>query len=229
MNNNLNNVFIGFDSKEEIASLICEYSIKKYSKNKIKINHLKLEELRKKGLYKRTHDNLSSTEFTFSRFLVPFLMNYEGWAVFCDSDFLWIDDINKLFSLKDNKFAVMCVHHEYEPKNIQKKIGAKQLLYPRKNWSSMVLWNCGHPSNKKVNLELVNNETGKYLHRFGWLKNNEIGQIGIEWNWLVGWYDNEKIKPKAIHFTEGGPWLNDNYKTNKYAELWLKMEREFKS
>ena len=88
MNNDSNNVFIGFDSKEEIASLICEYSIKKHSKSKIKINHLKLQELRKKGLYKRNHDNLSSTEFTFSRFLVPFLMNYEGWAVFCDSDFL---------------------------------------------------------------------------------------------------------------------------------------------
>ena len=82
---------------------------------------------------------------------------------------------------------------------------------------------------KSKDQELVNNETGKYLHRFGWLKDNEIGQIGIEWNWLVGWYDNEKIKPKAIHFTEGGPWLNDNYKTNKYAELWLKMEREFNS
>ncbi len=132
MNSIVNNVFIGFDSKEEIASNICEYSIKKFSHNKVKINHLKLEELRKKGCYKRSHDNLSSTEFTFSRFLIPYLMDYKGWAVFCDSDFLWMDDINNLFSLKDSQYAIMCVHHKYEPKNIKKKNWCKTIVISKK-------------------------------------------------------------------------------------------------
>ena len=114
------NIFIGFDSKESIASDICEFSLKKNSNNLLNINHLKLTDLKKKGIYKRDHDKLSSTEFTFSRFLVPYLQNYEGWALFCDSDFLFLNDVDKLFSLANDKYAVMCVQHDYNP-TLQKK------------------------------------------------------------------------------------------------------------
>mgnify|MGYP001174994405 FL=1 len=216
------NIYIGFDSKEVIASEICEFSIKKNSKESFNINHLKLLDLKNKGLYSRDHDKLSSTEFTFSRFLVPYLQNYRGWAIFCDSDFIFLNDIDELFSLADSKYAVMCVQHEYNPNVQKKKLGSNQLLYPRKNWSSLVLWNCSHPSNKVVNLDLVNSQTGKYLHRFGWLKDQEIGKISLEWNWLVGWYkEPDDGKPKALHYTEGGPWLGEEFKNVEYADIWL--------
>ena len=224
-----NKIFIGFDSKEKIASDVCTFSIKKNSSEQTEILLLKLDELKKKKLYTREDDKLSSTEFSFTRFLVPYLMNYQGWAIFCDCDFLWIDDISKLFHIKNNNFAVMCVHHDYVPSEKFKMDGQKQLIYPRKNWSSMVLWNCSHPSNKSLNLELVNKETGKFLHRFGWLKDSEIGPINHEWNWLVNWYNEPKDgSPKAIHFTEGGPWFKNN-KKSQYDKLWISYASEINS
>ena len=119
---NKKDIYIGFDSKEAIASEICEFSIKKNSKKSFSINHLKLLDLKNKGFYSRDHDKLSSTEFTFTRFLVPYLQNYKDWAVFCDSDFIFLNDIDELFSMADEKYAVMCVHHEYSPDVKKKKI-----------------------------------------------------------------------------------------------------------
>ena len=222
-------VYIGFDSREVIASEVCEFSLKENSKTKLDIEHIKIEEMRKKNIYKRENDNLGSTEFTFTRFLVPHLENYSGWALFCDSDFLWLSDVNELFSLCDNKYAVMCVQHDYKPTEKQKKIGEAQHIYPRKNWSSMVLWNCSHPSNKVVTPDLVNSQTGKFMHRFGWLEDKEIGEISHEWNWLVGWY-KEPVngKPKTLHFTEGGPWLGSQYDNKEYSNIWSSYFSNFK-
>lgn len=223
------NIFIGYDTRESIASDVCEFSIKKRTKSNLNIQHLKLDLLKKKKIYTRKEDKLSSTEFTFSRFLIPYLMNYKGWAIFCDCDFLWLEDIEKLYKLKDEKYAVMCCQHDYKPKSNIKMDGKKQLIYPRKNWSSMVMWNCGHPSNKILNRNLVNTETGKFLHRFGWLKNEEIGNINIEWNWLVNWYkEPQDGAPKALHFTEGGPWF-ENFKNCEYSNLWFKEKSKFKN
>ena len=100
--------------------------------------------------------------------------------------------------------------------------GQKQTIYPRKNWSSVVLWNCGHPSNEKITVDLVNNPNydGKYFHRFSWLKDEEIGKLSHEWNWLVGWYKApEDGEPKALHYTEGGPWFK-NYRHCEYGDVW---------
>lgn len=214
-------IYIGFDSREAIASKICEFSLKKNSNKKLNIEHIKIDEMREKKIYKREDDKLGSTEFTFTRFLVPYLENYNGWALFCDSDFLWLSDVNELFSLCDERYAIMCVHHDYKPLNIEKKIGQSQHNYPRKNWSSMVLWNCSHPSNKILTPDLVNTQSGKFLHRFGWLKDQEIGKINYEWNWLIDWY-KEPVdgKPKALHFTEGGPWLGSKYDKKEYSNIW---------
>ena len=223
-------IYIGYDSKEPIASDVCEFSINKNSSESFNINHIKLKEVKEKNIYWRDTDKLGSTEFTFTRFLVPYLQNYNGWALFCDSDFLWLEDINKLFSLADDKYAIMCVHHDYKPKNTKKKLLSSQQIYPRKNWSSLVLWNCSHPSNKKVTPDLVNTETGKYMHRFGWLKDEEIGKISHEWNWLIGWYkEPEDGKPKALHFTEGGPWLGKDFQDKEYAKKWNEYLRLFKN
>jgi len=213
-------IFIGYDSREKIASDICQLSIQKNSSKSFQINLLDQKELRNTKIYNRPIDLLSSTEFTFTRFLVPYLTNYAGWAIFCDCDFLWIDDITKLFELRDERFAVMCVQHDYRPTKNLKMDNKNQYHYPRKNWSSMVLWNCGHIENKKLTTELVNKATGKYLHRFGWLEDKYIGKISHEWNWLVGWYNEpDDGKPKALHFTEGGPWFK-NHQNNKYSDLW---------
>ena len=100
-------------------------------------------------------------EFTFTRFLIPELTNFEGWAVFMDSDMILTTDIKELFEQADDKYAVMCVQHDYKVTESTKMDGQKQTIYPRKNWSSMVLWNCGHPSNKVVTQDFVNDPRTK--------------------------------------------------------------------
>ena len=217
----MKNVYIGYDTREDIAYQVSKYSIINKSNN-ILVHPLKLADLKDKKLYWREEDKLGSTEFTFSRFLVPELNQFKGWALFCDCDLLFMADINNLFALADDKYALMCVQHDYNPGEGLKMDGKQQTVYPRKNWSSVVLWNCGHKSNKKINRELVNNPdtTGKYLHRFSWLEDHEIGSIPHHWNWLAGWYEEPKDgKPKAIHYTEGGPWF-ENYRFCEYHQLW---------
>ena len=217
----MKNIYIGYDSREDLAYQVSKHSLVNKSEN-IAVHPLKLTDLKNKELYWRDEDKLGSTEFTFSRFLVPELNGYSGWALFCDCDLLFLEDVNKLFELADDKYAVMCVQHDYTPKEGTKMDGKQQTIYPRKNWSSVVLWNCSHPSNLQVNKQLVNdpNTTGKYLHRFSWLKDEEIGSIPHKWNWLVGWYNEPNDgKPSAIHYTEGGPWF-EHYRFCGYHQIW---------
>ena len=214
-------VFIGYDPREDIAYQVCKHSILRRNKD-IVVAPLIQKELREQGYYDRPIDKLASTEFTFTRFLVPELSNFNGWAVFMDCDMILQSDIAELFAQADDRYAVMCVHHDYTPKEGIKMDGKAQTVYPRKNWSSVMLFNCGHPSNQNLNVELINDEktTGKYLHRFSWLKDEEIGELGCEWNWLVGWYNEpEDGKPKLLHYTEGGPWF-ENYRTCEYHQEW---------
>lgn len=214
------NVYIGWDSRESKAYEVCVKSILKHASKPIKIYPLKINNLRDVGFYTRPDDELSSTEFTFSRFLVPYLNSYKGKALFCDCDFLFLDDIVKVFEMANEDKAIQCCKHDYKPSSEFKMEGAKQYLYPRKNWSSLMLFNCGHDANKSLTKELVNTESGQYLHRFQWLSDDLIGDIPVEWNWLVGWY-KEGIdgKPKALHYTEGGPW-HKGYENCEYSELW---------
>lgn len=221
-------IFVGWDSREDIAYQVCKHSIITRNDD-AEVIPLKQEELKEKKLYTRGADPLSSTEFTFTRFLVPHLMNYSGWALFVDCDFVFTEDVAKLFALTHNQdqYAVMVVRHDYQPKNQVKMDGKSQYQYPRKNWSSMILWNCGHPSNKVMTPELVNKTTGAYLHRFQWLKDEEIGTVSPEWNWLVGWYQEPKDgKPKAIHYTEGGPWF-PNYMNCEYGAVWVEEKYKY--
>tara|TARA_B100000123_G_scaffold272329_1_gene254620 strand:- start:621 stop:2357 length:1737 start_codon:yes stop_codon:yes gene_type:complete len=217
-------IFVGYDSREDIAFKTCKQSILDASKypNSVEVIPLKIDDLRKSGIYEREEDKLGSTEFTFTRFLVPHLMNYKGWAVFCDCDFIFREDIRALFQMADPRYAVMCVKHDYKPKAGTKMDGKEQHHYPRKNWSSMVLWNCGHESNKIITKDLINDKekTGAYFHRFSWLKDEEIGEISHIWNWLVGWYkEPDDGTPCAIHYTEGGPWFK-NYARCEYSGDW---------
>lgn len=212
-------VFVGYDTREDIAYQVCKHSI--ISKQpQADVQPLKQQELREAGWYTRGIDKLASTEFTFTRFLIPELTNFKGWALFMDCDMILTTDIKELFDSADDRYAVMCVQHDYKVQEGFKMDGQKQTVYPRKNWSSVVLWNCEHPSNRVVTTDLVNDEktTGKYLHRFSWLKDEEIGSLNHTWNYLVGVYDDIE-KPKLIHYTEGGPWF-ENYRNCEFHREW---------
>ncbi len=221
--------FIGYDSKEDIAYRVCKYSLQKRSSIKLNIYSLKIEELIAKKLYFRSIDPLASTQFTYSRFLVPALMNYKGWAIFCDCDFIFFDDISKILTSLDSSKAIYCVQHDYTPKEKHKMDGQKQTLYPRKNWSSFIVYNCAHPSNMKLTPEIVNSESGAFLHQFKWLKDNEIGSLDERWNWLEGWTSNHNSNfPYAVHYTRGGPWFQE-WQDVEFASEWIKERDEYLS
>lgn len=216
-----NKIFLGWDSREDIAYQVAKYSAERRSRN-VEVIPLKQKELRESGLYWRDIDKLAATEFTFTRFLIPELTNYTGWALFADCDIIFQENPDELFKLTDDRYAVMCAKHDYTPAEGTKMDGQLQTIYPRKNWSSVMLINCGHPSNRILTKDLVNapETTGAYLHRFSWLKDEEVGQISHEWNWLVGWYTQPKDgEPKALHYTEGGPWF-ENYRFCDYNTEW---------
>ena len=212
-------VFVGYDPREDIAYQVCKHSIIARSKD-AEVYPLKQKELRDAGWYTRPTDKLASTEFTFTRFLVPELANFKGWAVFMDCDMILTTDIKELFAQADDKYAVMCVQHDYTPKEGIKMDGQKQTIYPRKNWSSVMLINCAHPSNARLTQDMVNDTelNGAYFHRFSWLKDEEVGELDHTWNYLVGVYDDIK-KPKLIHYTEGGPWF-ENYRDCDFHAEW---------
>jgi len=218
-------VFVGYDTREDIAYQVCKHSILRYQPE-AEVYPLKQQELRDAGWYTRPIDKLASTEFTFTRFLVPELSQFNGWAVFMDCDMILTTDIQELFDQADDQYAVMCVKHDYKVKEGTKMDGQKQTVYPRKNWSSMVLFNCGHPSNAVLTQQLVNDPevNGAYLHRFSWLNDEEIGELDHTWNYLVGVY-NDIESPKLIHYTEGGPWF-ENYRYCEFHNLWKQQLQE---
>ena len=222
-------VYIGWDSREPIAADVCRHSILEHASIPVNIVMLKQDELRERGLYWRDVDKLASTEFTFTRFLVPELNGFEETAIFMDSDMILTTDIAELIADVDPKRAVSCVQHDYTPPEGVKMDGQQQLAYPRKNWSSMVVWNCAHPANKQVNKELINDPeiTGAYLHRFSWLKDHYIGLLGPQWNWLVGWYvEGRDGSPCLLHYTEGGPWF-PNHQNCLYADVWNIYHKDY--
>lgn len=213
-------IYIGWDSREDIAYQVARRSLINRSSIPVEVIPLKLPELVEQGLYTRDIDPLASTEFTYSRFLVPHLAGYKGWAVFVDCDFLFFGDAAELLQYQDPSKAVLCVHHDYTPKETTKMDGVPQSAYPRKNWSSFMLFNCDHPSTQTLTPEVVNRETGAYLHRMQWAKDDEIGALPTGWNWLEGWYDKPaQGYPQAVHYTRGGPWFPD-WQDVDYGDEW---------
>lgn len=222
------NVFIGFDTRSDgqmLAYEVCKKSILKNTKypEKVFVQPLILKNFIEEGIYYREDDKLASTEFTYTRFLTPYLSEYKNFSVFCDSDFLWECDIYKEFlpyminMYKTNK-AVYCVKHDYEIKSDLKMNNLPQTSYPRKNWSSLIIFNCSHSQVKNLTLENVNTQSPKWLHRFEWCEDEYIGELPHTYNYLVGVYDDEK-KPKVIHYTDGGPW-HYLYQETEFAENW---------
>ncbi len=197
-------VFIGFDPREAIAFHVCSNSIIRHSSEVVAITPLALGNLK---TYSETHSD-GSNQFIYTRFLLPSLMEYQGWALFIDGDMLLRDDIAKLWALRDETKAVMCVHHDYKTKASTKYLGSVNQDYPRKNWSSVVMWNCAHPANKVVTPEFVAKATGAQLHRFTWLDDSLVGELPKVWNWLP---DEFGANPdaKLLHWTLGAPCFHE--------------------
>jgi hypothetical protein len=218
-------VYIGWDRREPEAYDVAKFSLTRRASIPVEVTPIKLDDLRRRGLYARDVDPLASTEFTYSRFFTPALAGFSGWALFCDCDFLWLADIAELAAVTRVPKAVYCVQHDYRPKETTKMDGAVQTVYPRKNWSSLMLFNCEHPAVRRLTPELVNRESGAFLHRMQWVNDEDIGALPVEWNWLEGW--NEKPAqgtPKAVHFTRGGPWFA-RWQNVDYGDLW-RAERD---
>ena len=216
-------IFIGYDPKEAVAFHVLSHSLLERSSKPISIVPINLRNL--KSLYSRQHDQRQSNEFSFSRFLVPYLCNYEGFGVYMDCDMLALGDISTVLNDIDEKHAVSVVKHDYESKVKVKYLGNKQYSYPRKNWSSFIVWNCAHPSNNIVNPDFIADADAATLHRFLWLKDEEIGELSVKWNWLVGEYDNPMEDIKVLHWTLGGPYFDD-YSNTEFSDEWRK---EFES
>lgn len=224
-------VYIGYDPREDDAYEVCKGSLEGHVKAPILLRKLDICSRSAKQFYKRTFTKQSgqmiddvdgrpfSTMFAFSRFLVPFLQNYKGWAIFCDCDFLFTADINALIPALDDRYAIMSVKHNYLPHESVKMDGQAQIAYPRKNWSSFMAFNCGHEANKALTPEVVNTQPGRWLHGFGWLSDEEIGELSQTWNWLAGVSAPLSETPSAIHFTLGTPNL-PGYENSPYADLW---------
>jgi hypothetical protein len=218
-------VFVGWDSREDIAYQVCRHSLLRHASVPVTVTPLRQTDLRAQGLYARPADPLAATEFTYTRFLVPHLAGYRGWALYCDCDFLWRADIAALFALADDRYGAMCVHHDHRPPETMKMDGKTQTLYPRKNWSSLILYNCDHPATRALAPDVVNRETGAYLHRFQWLADAAIGALPETWNWLEGWCAKPASDhPNVIHYTRGGPWF-ETWRQVDYADLWLSEAR----
>ena len=218
-------VYVGWDSREPEAFDVCKFSILEHASIPVSVIPLKRRDLIDRMLYWREEDSRDSTEFTITRFMVPWLNGYQGKAIFCDCDFLFETDIKDLVDQFDKTKAVQVVKHDYAPKEKTKFLGHEQHIYPKKNWSSMIMWNCDHESNRRVSLEVINSKDPSYLHQFKWLEDNEIGEISHEWNWLEGHYQEPRDgSPKAIHFTRGGPWFK-GYENVQYADKWLSAQK----
>jgi len=208
-------IFVGYDGDVEPVAFftfcqsVIEHSTIPVSFTPLSLNHFKF--------YEENHGD-GSNAFIYSRFLVPYLCNYKGHALFCDGDMIVRADVKELLELADPYHAVHVVTHEYKTKHPVKYLGAKNEDYPCKNWSSVILWNCQHWQNKKLTPELVMNQSGAFLHRFKWLENRFIGELPVEWNHLVGEYDfNDNAK--LAHFTLGTPCFKD-YQNTDYADEW---------
>lgn len=231
----MHSVFIGFDPRDTDAFVVTRRSVTRSTSSLFHLSGLHLASLRERGLYwrktsqkpnqvgraLRLWDDISdapmSTEFAISRFLTP-LLSRTKWALFMDGDMLVRANLREFFELADDRYAVMCVKHQHRGGSAVKMDGQYQTDYPRKNWSSVMLFNCHHPSNAALDLDMVNSKPGRDLHRFCWLKDEEIGELPARWNYIPGVSLNED-DPAIVHFSLGVP-STPRYENVPYADEW---------
>jgi lipopolysaccharide biosynthesis glycosyltransferase len=209
------NLIIGFDQRESVAYHVFSQSVIENTSTPVSIMPLAKNLLHN---YEEAHTDISN-DFIYTRFLTPYLNNFSGWAIFADGDMICQADLKELWDLRDESKAVLVVKHNYQTKNFKKYLGNINENYPRKNWSSLILWNCSHPKHKILTPEFVARETGKYLHRFSWLDDDDIGDLPLEWNWLAIEYPIN-LKAKIIHYTLGTPCFKE-YAESDMSDIWF--------
>ena len=221
MNPNLK-IFIGYDSREKIAFHVLSYSIIANATIPVSITPINLNNL--KRFYNRPRGKNESTEFSISRFLTPYLSNFEGYSLYLDCDFIMLANVAKLlkFVAKKSNKTLWCVKHKYTPRNKIKFLKEKQFIYPKKNWSSFMLFN-----NKKCKIltpKFISKAHGLDLHQFKWTSENLIGSLPKNWNVLIG---EQKIPKKfnALHYTLGGPYFN-KYSKCEGSKFWFKYKKQ---
>ena len=208
-------VFIGYDPREAVAFSVLAHSIYVRSSEPVSVAPLMLSELR--SVFTRERHPLQSTDFAFTRFLVPYLSGFEGWSIFTDCDMLVLDDIARLWRLRDERYAVMVVKHDHQPRESVKFLGQPQTQYQKKNWSSVMLFN--NERCTALTPDYVNRASGLELHQFKWLGNDAlIGDLPRRWNHLVGYYKPSR-EVSLVHYTLGGPYF-DEYHDCEYADEW---------
>ena len=217
-------LYIGYDSREDIAWQVARHSIRRHTSDDIAVYPLKQPALRELGLYTRPYDKTSSTEFSLTRFLTPFVAAHDGWTIFVDCDVLFTRNLNEVFEGLDSSKALYCVQHDYTPANMIKMDGKEQTVYPRKNWSSFMIFNGKHPDVKKLTPEVVNAAAPSWLHRFEWTSDDMLGKLPLDWNFLEGEYQKPFTLPANIHFTNGGPWF-EHWQNVDFAAEW-RAEKE---
>ena len=214
--NEIVDIVVGFDQRESVAYHTFTQSVIENSTVPVRFLPLSISSL---SNYKEVHKD-GSNEFIYSRFLVPYMMNFKGWAIYADGDMVCLEDIKKLWNLRDNKYAVQVVKHDYKTKITEKYWGNKNEDYPRKNWSSLILWNCEHEAHKILTPDFIQNQSGAFLHRFSWINDDEIGSLDKEWNWLAMEYE-EKEPINLIHYTIGTPCFKE-YEKKSLSQHWKK-------
>lgn len=208
-------IFIGYDRRIPVAYHTLTHSIIKNCRQPVAITPLCLDNL---PMFNRKMNSLQSTEFSFSRFLTPYLSNYEGWSIFMDNDMIVTTDISELWAWRNPEYAVQVVKHNHKPKEQTKFMGAVQTKYEKKNWSSVIIFN--NAKCKALTPDYVNTASGLDLHQFKWLESERlIGGLPKEWNYLVGYDSKPKTLPALIHYTEGAPFYSE-YKDTDYNQEW---------
>lgn len=207
-------VFVGYDPREAIAFHTCANSIIRHATQPVAIHPVALNLFKD---YDETHTD-GSNHFIYTRFLVPYLMHWTGWAIFIDGDMIVRDDITNLWNLRQADKDVMVVKHDYKTRMPVKYLGAKNEDYPRKNWSSVILWNCHSFPNRRLTPEFVQQSTGSFLHRFSWLDDQRIGELPPEWNWLPDEY-GPNSDAKLLHYTLGTPCFHE-FADTPQGEEW---------
>ena len=215
-------IFIGWDRSEIAAYQVCSYSIIKNASKPVTISPLNIRHLD----WFTNNDNKSTTEFAFTRFLVPFLSDYKGVSLFMDSDMLVRTDIHRIMDFFDPEKAVQVVKHDYNPNMKEKFSGNKQTTYYQKNWSSVMLFN--NKLCKNLVPEYVNSTKGLNLHQFKWVDESLVGELPRSWNYLVGEEMEKQPDADIVHFTRGGPYFKE-YDHCEYANEWFKYWREANS
>jgi lipopolysaccharide biosynthesis glycosyltransferase len=207
-------IFIGYDPREAVAYHTCVNSIIRQASQPVAIIPLALNLFTD---YTETHTD-GSNQFIYSRFLVPHLMGYTGHAIFMDGDMIVRGDIVELWNLREFDKDVQVVKHNYKTRMTEKYLGSKNEDYPRKNWSSVILWNCSNHPNKKLTPEFVQKSTGAELHRFTWIEDSRIGELPREWNWLPDEY-GPNLDAKLLHYTLGTPCFHE-FATTPQGDEW---------